>query len=105
MDSNMHAKLIEKCKEAIKKVMMESTETYVAGRQRTDWSVIADSSYGGAYMALKDWDSSYIDLSRVREENRWQDLGMTMASYSVEFFTLEQIAMQMAQAIQIFEDE
>jgi len=105
MDNNEHAELIEKCMEALRKVMRESTETYVAGTQRTDWTIIADCSYGGAYMALKDWNNSYVDLSRVREENRWQDLGTVMASYSTEFFTLEQIANMMVQAIITFENE
>ena len=105
MDSNKHAELIEKCEKAIKDVMRESTEDYVEGKSRTAWSIIADCSYGGAYMARKDWNSSYIDLSRVCEENRWQDLGTAMASYSTEFYTLEQAAILMAKAILTWDNE
>lgn len=105
MDTNKHMDLIEKCVRALKEVMKESTEDYIEGRSRTAWSFITDSNFGGAYMARKDSDSSYFDLARVCEANRWQDLGMMMASYSTEFYTLEQVAMLMAQAILMFENE
>lgn len=104
MDNNMHAELIEKCVKSLKEVVQESAEDYIEGRC-TAWSFITDSSYGGAYIARKDSDSPYIDLARVCEANRWQDLGSEMSSYSTEFFTLKQIATQMVQAILIFENE
>ena len=104
MDTNKHMDLIEKCVRALKEVVKESTDDYINGRPRTAWSFIADSSYGGAYMARKDWNSSYIDLARVCEENKWQDLGMMMISCSTEFYTLEQIATIMVQAMLTWEE-
>ena len=104
MDNNKHAELIEKCMNTIKGVMRESTEDYIEGKCRTAWSIIYDSNYGGAYIARKDSTNSYLDLSRVCEANRWQDIGDVMASYSTEFYTLEQIAILMAQAILTWEN-
>lgn len=104
MDTNKHAELIEKCEKAIKDVIHEATEDYIKGESRTAWSFITDSDFDGAYMALKDSGSSSIDLARVLKENMWRDLGTAMSSYSTEFYTLEQIAILMAQAIQTWEN-
>lgn len=104
MDSNQICELIEKCEEKLKMVIRNSAQSYVTGKNHVDWEFIKDSEFGGYYVLRKDTDSSYVDLARLCDEYKWQDLGDVMASYSTEFFSLSQIALLMAYTIATFEN-
>ena len=97
---------IDKCKDALGKTIRNATNDYIDGNVgHMSLSGIEDSTQcKGRFFARQDAGSSFVDLAYIDESVRHQDCGNSMASFSTEYFNIEQIAVLMIRTIDMLEN-